>query len=184
VRSAWAVADAGRQDARAARSDRLPRLSVGLDAGRYGVFENNRDYDIRGSVALRYRFSAASIARRTGQARARSSDAHADLVREEAGRDAAIAWSDVRALEEQFEAVEAAHRQPPVARRHRRAFPRRPRDPFRRGRRRRIYFESATSYIRVLSELDAARYVLLSRTGRLLDVLEIDPIVCEVQVEF
>jgi adhesin transport system outer membrane protein len=37
------------------------------------------------------------------------------------------------------------------------------------------YFETATSYIRALSELDAARYVLLSRTGGLLKELRIDP---------
>ena len=30
------------------------------------------------------------------------------------------------------------------------------------------YFETATAYIRALSELDAARYVLLSKTGGLL----------------
>ena len=34
------------------------------------------------------------------------------------------------------------------------------------------YFESATTYILTLTELDAARYILLSRTGRLLEVLE------------
>ena len=37
------------------------------------------------------------------------------------------------------------------------------------------YFESATAYIQALAELDAARYVLLSRMGRLLDILEVDP---------
>jgi adhesin transport system outer membrane protein len=37
------------------------------------------------------------------------------------------------------------------------------------------YFETATAFIRTLSELDAARYVLLSRTGNLLDALAIDP---------
>ena len=37
------------------------------------------------------------------------------------------------------------------------------------------YFESATAYIQAVSELDAARYVLLSRMGRLLELLEIDP---------
>jgi adhesin transport system outer membrane protein len=37
------------------------------------------------------------------------------------------------------------------------------------------YFETATAFIRTLSELDAARYVLLSRTGHLLDTLGIDP---------
>ena len=36
------------------------------------------------------------------------------------------------------------------------------------------YFETAAAYIQALSELDAARYVLLSRTGKLLDALDID----------
>ena len=36
------------------------------------------------------------------------------------------------------------------------------------------YFSSATAYIQALTELDAARYVLLSRMGRLLDTLHID----------
>jgi adhesin transport system outer membrane protein len=33
----------------------------------------------------------------------------------------------------------------------------------------------AASYIRAITELDAARYVLLSRTGRLLETLSIEP---------
>jgi adhesin transport system outer membrane protein len=37
------------------------------------------------------------------------------------------------------------------------------------------YFETATAYIRALSELDASRYVLLSKTGKLLGELDIDP---------
>ena len=37
------------------------------------------------------------------------------------------------------------------------------------------YFETAAAFIQTLSELDAARYVLLSRTGDLLDSLGIDP---------
>jgi adhesin transport system outer membrane protein len=177
VRSAQAVADASRQDARAARADRLPRLTAGLDAGRYGVFENDRDYDIRGSVALRYRFFGALDARaEQAGARARAADAHADLVREQASRDAAIAWSDVRALEEQLTALESAYI---AARQSRDAIVER----FRVARgtlfdvvaAEDAYFGSATAYIQALSELDAARYVLLSRTGRLLDVLEIAP---------
>ena len=36
-----------------------------------------------------------------------------------------------------------------------------------------VYFESATSYVQALTELDAARYVLLSRAGRLLELLGI-----------
>ena len=54
-----------RSDARAARADRLPQITAGVDAGRYGVIENDRDYDIRGRVALRYRiFGGADAARR------------------------------------------------------------------------------------------------------------------------
>jgi len=37
------------------------------------------------------------------------------------------------------------------------------------------YFDNATAYVQALMELDAARYVLLSRTGGLLDVLRIEP---------
>ena len=37
------------------------------------------------------------------------------------------------------------------------------------------YFETAVGYVLAMSELDAARYVLLSRTGKLLDTLGIEP---------
>ena len=37
------------------------------------------------------------------------------------------------------------------------------------------YFGSAAAYIQGLTELDAARYVLLARTGNLLREFEIDP---------
>ena len=39
----------------------------------------------------------------------------------------------------------------------------------------RAYFNVAATFIRSVTELDAARYVLLSRTGQLLPTLEIDP---------
>ena len=136
VRSAEAKFDAARQEARAARADRLPQVAVGVDAGRYGVIENDRDYDIRGRVGMRWRlFGAADARAEQAEARARAADARASRIREEAGRDAAIAWSDVRALEEQLEALEAAYI---ASRRSRdviaRALPRRPRHPVRRGR--------------------------------------------------
>ncbi len=176
VRSAAAVGDAARQDARAARAERLPQLTAGVDAGRYGVFENDRDYDIRGRVALRYRLFGGTDARAEQfEARARAADARFDRVREEAERDAAIAWSDVKALEEQLSALEASY---VASRRSRDVILER----FRVARgtlfdvvaAEDAYFEAATSYIQALSELDAARYVLLSRTGRLLEVLRID----------
>jgi outer membrane protein, adhesin transport system len=176
VRSAEAIADASRRDARAARADRLPILSAGVDAGRYGVIENDRDYDVRGRVALRYRiFGPADARAEQAEARARAASARADRTREEAERDAAIAWSDVRALEQQLEALEASYI---ASRRSRDVIVER----FRVARGTLFdvvaaedsYFESATAYIQALAELDAARWVLLSRMGRLLDALDID----------
>ena len=137
----------------------------------------DRDYDVRGRIALRYRiFGAADARAEQYEARARGAEARATRIRVEAERDAAIAWSDVRALEEQLTALEASY----IA-------SRRSRDTtaelFRVARGTLFdvvaaedsYFESATAYIQALSELDAARYVLLSRMGRLLDILEVDP---------
>jgi len=176
VRSAEASAQAARQEASAARSDQLPQLSGGFDAGRYGVFENERDYDIRGRLTLRMRlFGARDPWPTQYAARARAAGARADRVREEAARDAEIAWADVQALQQQLAALESAY-----------AASRRSRDVilqrFQAARgtlfdvvqAEEAYFESATSYVEALIELDTARYVLLSRTGQLLDRLEID----------
>jgi adhesin transport system outer membrane protein len=177
ARSAQAMADSARREARATKSDRLPQITAGIDAGRYGVFENDRDYDIRGRVTLRQRLFGGTEARvAQAQARAVSADARASRIRDEAARDAAIAWTDVKALEEQLRALEASY----IA-------SRRSRDVLierfinSRGNLFDVvaaedsYFETATAFIRTLAELDAARYVLLSRTGNLLDTLGIDP---------
>lgn len=110
------------------------------------------------------------------EARARATDARTDRIREEAARDAAIAWSDVQALEQQLEALEAAY---VASRRSRDVILER----FRVARgtlfdvmaAEDVYFASATAYIEALTELDAARYVLLSRSGRLLDRLGVPP---------
>ena len=109
------------------------------------------------------------------EARARGTDARATRIREEAERDAAIAWSDVKALEEQLDALEASYT---ASRRSRDVIAERFRrrgDLVRRGRGRGRLFRKRHRYIQALAELDAARYVLLSRMGRLLDLLEIDP---------
>jgi outer membrane protein, adhesin transport system len=177
VRSAQATSDASAQEARAARADRLPAITAGVDAGRYGVIENDRDYDVRARVALRYRiFGAADARSEQYDARARGAEARSQRIREESERDAAIAWSDVRALEDQLTALEASYI---ASRRSRDVIVER----FRVARgtlfdvvaAEDAYFESATAYIQALAELDAARYVLLSRMGRLLDLLEVDP---------
>jgi adhesin transport system outer membrane protein len=177
ARSAQAMADSARREARATKSDRLPQITAGIDAGRYGVFENDRDYDVRGRVTLRQRLFGGTEARvAQAQARARSADARASRVRDEAARDAAIAWSDVKALEEQLRALESSY----IASRRSRdvlieRFINARGNLFDVVAAEDAYFETATAFIRTLSELDAARYVLLSRTGNLLDMLGIDP---------
>jgi adhesin transport system outer membrane protein len=176
-RAAQAGADAARQEAKAAKADRMPQIGVGLDAGRYGVFENTRDYDVRARVTYRQHLFGGTESRLAqAEARVRSADARATRIRDEAARDASIAWSDVQALEEQLKAVEASY----VASRSSRdvlveRFINARGSLFDVVAAEDSYFETATSYIRALSELDAARYVLLSRTGGLLAELRIDP---------
>ena len=177
VRAAEAAAEAARHDYRAVRSELLPTVTAGIDAGRYGVFENETDYDVRARVTLRHRFFGGVVPRseQVG-ARARAAEARAQRVAMEAERDASIAWSDVQALETQF----AAMRENYIA-------SRRSRDVvFERFRVARgtvldvlevneAYFSTAVAYVEAMSELDAARYVLLSRTGKLLEALGIEP---------
>jgi adhesin transport system outer membrane protein len=177
ARATQANADAARQEARATRADRFPQVGVGIDAGRYGVFETDRDYDIRGRVTVRQRLFGGTEARvKQAEARVQQADARATRIREEASRDASIAWSDVRALEEQLKALEGSY----IASRRSRdvlleRFLNARGDLFDVVAAEDAYFETATAYIQALSELDAARYVLLSRTGQLLARLEIDP---------
>jgi adhesin transport system outer membrane protein len=179
VRSARALAEASRNDAKAARADRLPTLSAGLDTGRYGIYETPRDYDVRARLTLRQRLWGGVEERaQEAQARARATQARADRVSIEAARDAEIAWSDVQALEEQRTALEATY----IA-------SRRSRDSI--AERFRVasgtlfdvigaedsYFETAVGYLQAVTELDASRYVLLSKTGQLLPTLGItDPV--------
>jgi adhesin transport system outer membrane protein len=177
VRAAEAEAEAARQDYRAARSDLLPNVTAGIDAGRYGVFENDRDYDVRARVTLRQRlFGGAEPRAEQAGARARAVEARAERIRQEAERDASIAWSDVQALEAELAALRESY----IA-------SRRSRDIlFERFRVARgslfdvleaneAYFGTAVAYVQAISELDAARYALLSRTGQLLEALDIEP---------
>jgi adhesin transport system outer membrane protein len=176
-RAAQALADASRKEAKAIQADRMPQIGATLDANRYGVIENTTDYDIRGRLTLRQHLFGGTEARLAqADARARSADAHAARIRDEAARDASIAWSDVRALDEQLRATEASY----IASRRSRdvlveRFVNARGSLFDVVAAEDSYFETATAYIRALSELDAARYVLLSRTGGLLAALGIDP---------
>jgi len=175
VRSAADLARAAREEARAARSDTLPTLSAGVDAGRYGVIENQRDYDIRARLTLRQRLFGGIDSRADQlRARANAADARAATARIDAEREAAIAWADVEALEGQRTALEQAY---VAGRRSRDVLTER----FRAARgtlfdllaAEDAYFANATAYIQAVTELDAARYVLLARTGRLLDALDL-----------
>lgn len=175
VRAAEAIAESTRNEAKATRAETLPQVSAGLDAGRYGVFETDRDYDIRARVTLRQRFFGGVDPRADqAEARATGATARAARIREEAVRDAAIAWSDVQALETALAALERTY----IASRTARdvLFER-----FRVARgnlfdlldAEETYFGAATAYIETLIERDTARYALLARTGELLDSLEI-----------
>ncbi len=175
VRAADADATAGQRDAKAARADILPTVTAGIDAGRYGVFETENDYDIRARLTLRYRLFGGGDARAEQfAARARSGQARADRVREEARRDAAIAWADVNALTDQLGALRSSY---VASRQSRDTIAER----FRVARgslfdllaAEQSYFETAASYLQAITDLDTARYVLLARTGGLADVLTV-----------
>jgi outer membrane protein, adhesin transport system len=178
VRVAEANAKAARGDAQAARADTLPNVTAGVDAGRFGLLERGRtDYDIRARLTLRYRLGGPGPARADeAKARADAADARALSTRLEAEREARIAWSDVNALD----ATLAAYREDYLANRITRdAVVERFRvargtlfDAIEAEDR---LFLSAASYIRAMSERDAATYVALARVGDLQRVLGIEP---------
>ena len=177
VRAARSGADAARQDVKAVHGEILPSLTVGVDGGRYGVLETERDYDIRGNVTLSMRIGGGAT-QRLAQARARARGAEARLarIRQETKRDAAIAWSDVQALEDARAAIETNY----IASRQSRDVLA---ERFRVARGTLFdllgaesnYFGVAARYIETVTELDTARYALLARTGKLLGALSIDP---------
>ncbi|VXC47409.1 TolC family protein [Sphingomonas sp. AX6] len=176
VRSASEQADAATRDAQALRRGVLPNISAGIDAGRYGVFETERDYDVRARITLSQRLGGGTTSRvKQATARATGASARARRVEEEAARDAAIAWSDLQALNRQTESLEQGYLS---ARQSRDAVEAR----FRISRgtlfdvinANDAYFGAAAAYIESLADRDAAHYVLLARTGRLLTALEID----------
>lgn len=181
VRAARLGVQAARADVRALQGDRLPQLSAGIDAGRYGIIETSRDYDIRGSVTLSMRIGGG-IDQRIGQAEARASGADARLRRTqiEVRRDAEIALADVSALSDAKGAIEENYL---ASRRSRDVLAER----FRVSRGTLFdllaadnnYFGVAARFIQTTIELDTARYALLARTGRLLPALNIQPAALE-----
>lgn len=177
VRAAKALARAADEDARAVRGDALPGVSVGVDAGRYGILQNPRDYDIRANVTMSWRLFGGAK-QRIDQADARASGAAARLqrAREEGERDARIALADVGALEDAERSLGSAYF---ASRKSRDVLTERFR--ISRGSLSDLltaesnYFGVAARYVQSVIELDTARYTLLARTGKLLDALAIPP---------
>ncbi len=177
VRVADARALSARLDARAAQADRLPQVSAQVDAGRFGILEGGNDYDVRGRVILSQRFfGGIEASADKAEARARLGSATADRVREDSDRDARIAWSDVKTLTDELTALEGSYM---AGRRSRDVLVERFRvargDLFELLSAEDKYFETAATYIQTLTELDAARFALMARTGRLLDVFNTAP---------
>jgi adhesin transport system outer membrane protein len=177
VRAARLGVDAARSDVRALKSDLLPQLSAGIDAGRYGVIETARDYDIRGSLTMSLRLGGGGPQRvEQAEARANRADARLRRTRIEAQRDAEIALADVNALQDTQTAIEGNYL---ASRRSRDVLAER----FRVSRgtlfdllaAQSNYFGVAARYVQTVIELDTARYALLARTGRLLPALGIQP---------
>ncbi|MGB7406402.1 MAG: TolC family protein, partial [Pacificimonas sp.] len=165
-------------ESRAADAERLPLVTAGVDGGRYGLFDTDegQDYDVRARVNVTQRFFAGSFPRALAQrARARAERFRAEAAEEEAAREAIIAWADVGALKDQVASLEVNYI---ASRRTRDVLAERFR--FARGdlfdvlQAEDRYFGVAGNYIQALIERDAAHYVLLARTGRLLDALGIE----------
>ncbi len=166
-------ADAAERDLRAVRADQLPRVTAGVDAGDYGVLDRGRDYDVRANIALTYRLGLAGPARvDAAQARAGSAEAAYARIRNQAVRDARIAWTDVDALQTAATAIEANYL---ASRRARDVLLER----FRVARGSLIdvlaaednFFQVAARYVQVMAELGVARTVLLARTALLVDAI-------------
>ncbi len=177
VRVAKLTAEASRYDVKVAKANALPGVTVGVDAGRYGVFENATDFDIRGSVTFSQRIGGGAVQRISGAAaRARGAEAVYDRIRGDAVRDAAIAWADVTALEESEKAIRDNYL---ATRQSRDVLAER----FRVSRGTLFdllgaeanYFNVAARYVETVTELDIARYSLLARRGKLLDAFDIEP---------
>ncbi|MBZ6378399.1 MULTISPECIES: TolC family protein [Pacificimonas] len=178
VEAAREEANAVYDESRAAKAERYPTASVGVRGGYYGLFDEapGDSYDIRAEVTVQQEFFTGRFARSDAQkARADAAFARAEAVEEEAAREAAIAWADVRALDAELTALAENYM---AARRTRDVLAERFR--YARGtlfdvlQAEDTYFSVAGRYIQTLTERDAARYVLLARTGRLLDALGIE----------
>jgi outer membrane protein, adhesin transport system len=159
-------------DYAAARADRLPKLSVQIDASRFNAFDPDADYDVRGRIVSRYPlFSGGARGARAAQALQRFQGAQAAQARASAelDRDVTIAFEEVTALEAQTQTFRQAYQanadargffieQFKVARGSLLDLLQAEQDTF----------EAGLAYARSITELTFARHALLARTGELL----------------
>jgi adhesin transport system outer membrane protein len=176
VRASAAEARSAAALARAAKADTLPSVTTGIDLGRYGLFVSGRtDYDLRARITVRHRlFGAGSGQKDQAAARATAATARADFALAEAIREAETSLSDVISLRNTLDAYRADYIASRVTR-----------DAV--VIRFRVYrgtlfdvldaedrlFNAASGYIRALGDYDAASFILLSRTGQLMDSLNL-----------
>ncbi len=168
------MTDGADQDYAAARADRLPRLSLQVDATRFDAFTSNADYDVRGRLVSRYPiFSGGLRSARSAQALQRLKSAEQAQARTqlELERDVAISFEDVTALQAQRDTLQRSYEanqralgffveQFKVARGTLLDLLQAEQDAF----------EATVAYARGQTEYTYAKNVLLTRTGELLPV--------------
>jgi adhesin transport system outer membrane protein len=160
------------EDYAAAKADRLPRLSLQVDATRFDAFDKDADFDVRGRIVSRYPlFSGGLRSARSAQAlqRLKSAEAAQTRTQSEIERDVAIAFEDVAALQAQRDTLQRAYaanqralgffiEQFKVARGTLLDLLQAEQDAF----------EASVAYARGQTELTYAKNILLTRTGELL----------------
>lgn len=176
VESARRLANASLYEARAAEADALPSIRVGVEGGRFGVFETEGDRETRATVTVSHNFSGRTVARIDEFAARRSlALARYERVRMETLRDARIAFTNL----EHYAAEEAAAQVAYLSARRSRdvtaeRFRLRSGTLFDLLETEGNLLDSALAYLEAMSSHDTAHYVLLSRSGLLLSALEID----------
>lgn len=171
VSAARAAAAAARDDARAARGDTLPRLTAGVSATRFNLFDSGSNYDVRGMISLRQTLAMGGGPQaRSAQAaaQARAATFAAERIANTAAGDAEAGFADVRILAANIPALVDSYR---ANRRARDATA----EQFRQSRGTLIdllrseegFHAAAQALLRGELARDLASYALLARTGEL-----------------
>ncbi|MEO0411415.1 MAG: TolC family protein [Pseudomonadota bacterium] len=108
---ATANARAAQLDQKAIERGNLPSVSVAVDATKFGVFENNDNYDVRGRLVMDYDlFAGGARKARERQAiqRTRQAQFQEDQARLEVERDVRIAIRELGVLNRQLETLQFA----------------------------------------------------------------------------